>query len=74
MANSPTIQTDDYGDVTVSIYRFMKRMNVSPSDYRDIEEAFGTDWAGMKKFIQSKSPKGYYLAPWPFSTAASQED
>ena len=57
---------ESYGEVSVPQLRAYKRYNVSPSDHRDLEDAFGNDHAAILSYVIAHVEGTIYRAPWPF--------
>lgn len=43
---------ESYGEVTPSLMRAIKKYNVSPSDYSDLEDVYGNDLVAIEKAIK----------------------
>ena len=46
--------------ITLSLSRAMKKYNVSPSDFLNLERVFDEDDEAMTKAIVEYSPRGYF--------------
>lgn len=66
-----TVQTDSYGRVPYRLYKKMSRLNVSPSDWDDIADAYELiaqtpiNFSQAEKFIDAHTTGGMYQPPWP---------
>lgn len=49
------IGTDYFGTVPRGLYYKLKRLNVSPADYDDIERALGDDWAAIHLHLDNNT-------------------
>jgi hypothetical protein len=55
-----------YGEVTVALNRTLKRHNVSPADYRMLEDEFGEGSHGaILRAVKERSTGGMCQRPWP---------
>lgn len=54
------IQNEWYGELPASLFRLVKRYNVSPSDYVDLEYFCNEDFDRMAKAIVACSRDGYF--------------
>lgn len=46
--------------ISLSLSRAMKKYNVSPSDFRDLEEVYGEDDAAIEAAIKQYSTNGMF--------------
>lgn len=46
------IYNEWYGPLTRPLLAAIRKYNVSPSDYQDLENVYGNDYAGMTKAIK----------------------
>jgi len=61
-----------YGELTFALRLVIKKRNVSPADYTDLQDEFGSDnYDAMKKAIVERSEGGMYRAPWPPARSGS---
>jgi len=50
-----------YGEVTVALNRALKRYNVSPYDYQELEHEFGEgNYDAILAAVKQRSTDGYY--------------
>lgn len=49
-----------FGEIPVSLNRAIKKYNVSPADYWELEDYFGENFGEILAAIKRGSPKGYY--------------
>lgn len=65
---SDTVYNEWFGEVTPALNRALKRYNVSPADYQDLERLCGegNHDAILAKIKEHVDPEwGIYRAPWP---------
>lgn len=67
---STIVNTDSYGPMTIRLHNWLKKHNVSPSDFTDIHGLFGEDEGSIRQFVEQHSRNGMYYAPWPFPSRA----
>lgn len=56
-----------YGELTFALRTAIRKYNVSPSDYRDLEDEFGEgEYAKIQAAIKERSEDGMYRRPFGF--------
>jgi len=48
--------------ISLSLSRAMRQYNVSPADFRDLEEVYGENDVAIEDAILRNSPEGYFNA------------
>lgn len=61
---------ENYGEITPSLNRTLKRYNVPPAFFWELEDMYeangrSVDHAQMERFIKAHSKDKNYQAPWP---------
>lgn len=54
-----------YGEIPFTLNRTIKKYNVSPADYDNLRDQFGSDFTAIEAFIKENSESGMYQEPWP---------
>ena len=70
---SELIVTDDYGPVTPRLFKTLKKFNVTPAEFSDLEDAYELiaespiDHEQVGRWVTRHSHSGSYRAPWPLN-------
>ena len=67
------IVTDDYGTIAPRLFKTLKKFNVTPAEFSDIEDIYELiaetpiDHDQVVRWVTRHSHSGSYRAPWPLN-------
>lgn len=60
---------ESYGTMPRHLMRMVDRMNISPADWDMLTSKFGTDWDGMREFINAHRSQSNGSFTFPFGVS-----